>query len=190
MTEVTVRTDDNPTDIPDVTPDVVEDHEMRLQELETDTVTDAVDHSEAMDIMSTRIRDLETRLEMATKRGSKDDSPPDESPDIPAVPEPEPPKPDEPEQPEVPDPDTTITEEPDDVPEVDPNDPTTNPALNPQGNVTEIENEVETPEVKKTTRVRKTKPVEDIPKQKKGIATFILGGSGGLKRNKRSKVSK
>lgn len=184
MTQVTVTTDENPTDIPAVIPDVIDDHEIRLQGLENDTVTTDIDHSVAMDEMSTRIRDLETRLEMATKK-KEDEAPPDE----PDVSEPEPIKVDEPEQPPVPEPDIEIEEEPDDVPEVDPGDPTTNPALNPQGEVTEVENEVETPEVKKTTRKRTVKIPEGSPKQKKGLATFILGGSGGMHRNRR-KVGK
>lgn len=183
MTQVTVTTDENPTDMPDVIPDVVDDHEIRLQGLENDTVTTDIDHSVAMDEMSTRIRDLETRLEMATKKNAEA-PPPDDIPE----PEPEPIKVDEPEQPAVPEPDVEIESEPDDVPEVDPNDPTTNPALNPQGEVTEIEKEVETPEVKKTTRKRTVKVPEGSPKQKKGFGTFILGGSGGMHRKR--KVSK
>lgn len=180
MTEVTVRTDENPIPAVPVVPDIVDDHEIRLQGLENDAVTDTIDNSVAMDEMSTRIRDLETRLEMATKQNA-DPAPPEE----PAVPDPEPIKVDEPEQPEVPEPDVEIEAEPAELP----TDPTERPELNPQGEVTEIEKEVETPEVKKTTRKRTVKVPEDSPKQKKGLATFILGGSGGMHR-KRRKVSK
>ena len=201
MTEITVRTDDSPPVADEIIHEVVANHDDRLTELETGEVTDKVADSVRYDELSTRLRDLETRYEMGMT-SSGNDAPPEE-PEITVPVEPEQPPADEPGTTGLPDPDKTVEEETEDVeeefPEIEteddpdtviPSDPTERPELNPQGEITEIEREVKTPEVEKKTTVRKRPAAEKKPKQERGFASFILGGSGGMKRNRRKAKSK
>lgn len=190
MTEVVVRTGESPPVIDDIMHDVATNHENRIADLETGDVSQDVADSIAMDELRTTVRDLQTKMEglltSNVQTGLSPDIPPDDEPEQPAIDVPD----------EIPDViEEPVEDAPDEVPDVDVpsgnpyEDPEGNPHLNPQGEVTEIEKEVSTPEVTKKTTVRK-KPTEKIPVQKKRFADFVLGGSGGVRRNQRKLKAK